>query len=93
MLSGVLQPPKAESVNGVLVGYRLYYRQLQHDTSPQEPKAAGNHSASRAEITGGKPAAPSRPRFTLISSYTLCGDLARLDTFVGFLNLFKQSVN
>nr|XP_023670687.1 protein sidekick-1 isoform X1 [Paramormyrops kingsleyae]XP_023670688.1 protein sidekick-1 isoform X1 [Paramormyrops kingsleyae] len=45
------QPPKAESVNGILVGYRLYYRELQYDTSPQESKAAGNHSASRAEIT------------------------------------------
>ncbi|KAJ8372867.1 hypothetical protein AAFF_G00276400 [Aldrovandia affinis] len=45
------QPPKEESVNGVLVGFRLYYRELQYENAPTESKAAANHSAARAEIT------------------------------------------
>ncbi|KAL4624411.1 protein sidekick-1-like [Arapaima gigas] len=45
------QPPKDESVNGVLVGYRLYYRELQYENVPPDSKAVANHSATRAEIT------------------------------------------
>ncbi|KAG5854527.1 hypothetical protein ANANG_G00038760 [Anguilla anguilla] len=45
------QPPKEESVNGVLVGFRLFYRELQYESAPAEPKEAANLSAARAEIT------------------------------------------
>lgn len=44
--------PKEESVNGVLVGYRLYYRELQYDSAPQESKRAVNSSLLRTELTG-----------------------------------------
>ncbi|XP_031422173.1 protein sidekick-1 isoform X2 [Clupea harengus] len=46
------QAPKDESVNGVLVGYRLYYRELQYDSSPQEPKKAVNSSSTRTDLAG-----------------------------------------
>ncbi|KAL7830593.1 hypothetical protein SRHO_G00317200 [Serrasalmus rhombeus] len=45
------QPPKEESVNGVLVGYRLYYRELQYDSAPQESKKAINSSSVRGDLT------------------------------------------
>ncbi|XP_036422629.1 protein sidekick-1 isoform X2 [Colossoma macropomum] len=45
------QPPKEESVNGVLVGYRLYYRELQYDSTPQESKKAINSSSARGDLT------------------------------------------
>ncbi|XP_048847436.1 protein sidekick-1-like [Brienomyrus brachyistius] len=47
------QPPSDESVNGVLLGYHLYYRELQYDSSPPEPKAimAAENLSSRAEMT------------------------------------------
>uniref|UniRef100_A0A8C9R8X8 Sidekick cell adhesion molecule 1 n=1 Tax=Scleropages formosus TaxID=113540 RepID=A0A8C9R8X8_SCLFO len=45
------QPPKDESVNGVLVGYRLYYRELQYESVPAVSKAVANHSTTRAELT------------------------------------------
>nr|XP_055046951.1 protein sidekick-1 isoform X1 [Misgurnus anguillicaudatus]XP_055046954.1 protein sidekick-1 isoform X1 [Misgurnus anguillicaudatus] len=45
------QPPKEESVNGDLVGYRIYYRELQYDTAPQESKRAVNNSLLRTELT------------------------------------------
>ncbi|XP_030646363.1 LOW QUALITY PROTEIN: protein sidekick-1 [Chanos chanos] len=44
-------PPKDESVNGVLVGYRLYYRELQYDSTPPESKKTINGSSSRADLT------------------------------------------
>lgn len=48
----MLQPPKEESVNGVLVGYRLYYRELQYDSMPQEAKKTINSTSARADLTG-----------------------------------------
>ncbi|KAI2666107.1 Protein sidekick-1 [Labeo rohita] len=45
------QTPKEESVNGVLVGYRLYYRELQYDSAPPESKRAVNSSLLRTELT------------------------------------------
>ncbi|XP_062388932.1 protein sidekick-1 isoform X4 [Sardina pilchardus] len=44
------QAPKDESVNGVLVGYRLYYRELQYDSSLQEPKKPVNGSSARSTL-------------------------------------------
>ncbi|KAJ8344909.1 hypothetical protein SKAU_G00291020 [Synaphobranchus kaupii] len=46
------QAPRDESVNGVLVGYRLYYRELQYDNVPPESKAAANGSSAPADVTG-----------------------------------------
>ncbi|KFV20620.1 Protein sidekick-1, partial [Tauraco erythrolophus] len=46
------QPPKVESLNGLLLGYRIYYRELDYDTgSGTESKTIQNPSALRAELT------------------------------------------
>ncbi|PKK23317.1 sidekick cell adhesion molecule 1 [Columba livia] len=46
------QPPKTESLNGLLLGYRIYYRELDYDTgSGKESKTIQNPSALRAELT------------------------------------------
>uniref|UniRef100_A0A8B9SEL6 Sidekick cell adhesion molecule 1 n=1 Tax=Apteryx owenii TaxID=8824 RepID=A0A8B9SEL6_APTOW len=46
------QPPKVESLNGLLLGYRIYYRELDYDTgSGTESKTIKNPSALRAELT------------------------------------------
>lgn len=48
----IFQPPKAESLNGLLLGYRIYYRELDYDAgSATESKAVRNPSALRAELT------------------------------------------
>lgn len=48
----VFQPPKTESLNGLLLGYRIYYRELDYDTgSGKESKTIQNPSALRAELT------------------------------------------
>ncbi|XP_069066064.1 protein sidekick-1 [Pleurodeles waltl] len=45
------QPPKDESVNGVLMGYRIYYRELEPETtSASDSKTAKNPLALRAEL-------------------------------------------
>ncbi|KAI1233713.1 Protein sidekick-1, partial [Lamprotornis superbus] len=46
------QPPKVESLNGLLLGYRIYYRELDSDTAPgPESKSIQSPSALRAELT------------------------------------------
>ncbi|XP_027745265.1 protein sidekick-1 isoform X4 [Empidonax traillii] len=46
------QPPKVESLNGLLLGYRIYYRELDYDAGPgTESKNIQNPSALRAELT------------------------------------------
>ncbi|KFV53129.1 Protein sidekick-1, partial [Tyto alba] len=46
------QPPKVESLNGLLLGYRIYYRELDYDTtSGTESKTIQNPSGLRAELT------------------------------------------
>uniref|UniRef100_A0A663F5Z6 Sidekick cell adhesion molecule 1 n=1 Tax=Aquila chrysaetos chrysaetos TaxID=223781 RepID=A0A663F5Z6_AQUCH len=46
------QPPKVESLNGLLLGYRIYYRELDYDTGAgTESKTIQNPSALRAELT------------------------------------------
>lgn len=48
----VFQPPKVESLNGLLLGYRIYYRELDYDAGPgTESKNIQNPSALRAELT------------------------------------------
>uniref|UniRef100_A0AAY4C1U3 SDK1 protein n=1 Tax=Denticeps clupeoides TaxID=299321 RepID=A0AAY4C1U3_9TELE len=44
------QRPRDEGLNGVLVGYRLYYRELQYDSSPQEPKKTVSGSAAHTDL-------------------------------------------
>ncbi|KAJ7305928.1 hypothetical protein JRQ81_010294, partial [Phrynocephalus forsythii] len=47
------QPPKAESLNGLLLGYHIYYRELEYEStgSGSESKMIKNPSALRAELT------------------------------------------
>ncbi|XP_032930055.1 protein sidekick-1 [Catharus ustulatus] len=46
------QPPRVESVNGLLLGYRIYYRELDYDTGAgTESRNVQNPSALRAELT------------------------------------------
>uniref|UniRef100_A0A8C3V2I2 Sidekick cell adhesion molecule 1 n=1 Tax=Catharus ustulatus TaxID=91951 RepID=A0A8C3V2I2_CATUS len=48
----VFQPPRVESVNGLLLGYRIYYRELDYDTGAgTESRNVQNPSALRAELT------------------------------------------
>ncbi|XP_015282694.1 PREDICTED: protein sidekick-1 [Gekko japonicus] len=45
------QPPKAESLNGLLLGYRIYYRELEYESSGPESKTIKTPSALRTELT------------------------------------------
>ncbi|XP_061455411.1 protein sidekick-1 isoform X4 [Rhineura floridana] len=47
------KPPKVDSLNGLLLGYRIYYRELEYEsTGPGlESKVIKNPSALRAELT------------------------------------------
>uniref|UniRef100_A0A8C2RZL3 Sidekick cell adhesion molecule 1 n=1 Tax=Capra hircus TaxID=9925 RepID=A0A8C2RZL3_CAPHI len=47
------QPPRDESLNGLLQGYRIYYRELEYEAAPAtESKMLKTPSALRAELTG-----------------------------------------
>lgn len=60
-----LQPPRDESLNGLLQGYRIYYRELEYEAAPAtESKTLKTPSALRAELTGEPPAPdPTAGRF------------------------------
>lgn len=60
-----LQPPRDESLNGLLQGYRIYYRELEYEAAPvTESKTLKAPSALRAELTGESPAPhPTAGRF------------------------------
>ncbi|KAG5195467.1 hypothetical protein JEQ12_012756 [Ovis aries] len=46
------QPPRDESLNGLLQGYRIYYRELEYEAAPAtESKTLKTPSALRAELT------------------------------------------
>lgn len=47
-----LQPPKVESLNGLLLGYRIYYRELEYESAGPGPesKSIKNPSALQAEL-------------------------------------------
>lgn len=48
-----LQPPRDESLNGLLQGYRIYYRELEYEAgSGTEAKTLKSPIALRAELTG-----------------------------------------
>ncbi|XP_052447789.1 protein sidekick-1-like [Carassius gibelio] len=44
------QPPAEGTVNGILVGYRVYYRELPRENNPEEPKTATNQSTISPEL-------------------------------------------
>ncbi|RXM29017.1 Protein sidekick-1 [Acipenser ruthenus] len=45
------QRPKEESLNGVLVGYRIYYRELPYESGQPKSKTAANPSALQVDRT------------------------------------------
>lgn len=48
-----LQPPRDESLNGLLQGYRIYYRELESEAaSAPEAKTLRTPSALRTELAG-----------------------------------------
>lgn len=56
-----LQPPRDESLNGLLQGYRIYYRELEYEAaSATESKTLKTPSALRAELTGEPSPPPAR---------------------------------
>lgn len=58
-----LQPPRDESLNGLLQGYRIYYRELEYEAaSATESKTLKTPSALRAELTGEPSPPPARAR-------------------------------
>ncbi|XP_058645547.1 protein sidekick-1 isoform X2 [Onychostoma macrolepis] len=63
------QPPAEGTVNGILVGYRVYYRELPRENSPDEPKTATNQSTIspefRAKSTFKTVSSPSLTEFEL----------------------------
>uniref|UniRef100_A0A9J8CL79 Sidekick cell adhesion molecule 1b n=1 Tax=Cyprinus carpio carpio TaxID=630221 RepID=A0A9J8CL79_CYPCA len=63
------QPPAEGTVNGILVGYRVYYHELPHENNPEEPKAATNQSTIspefRAKSTFKTVSSPSLTEFEL----------------------------
>ncbi|XP_028829120.1 protein sidekick-1 isoform X2 [Denticeps clupeoides] len=58
------QPPQDTTINGVLVGYRIYYKDLQQNTTQTEAKASANQTAARAEAT-------AKSTFKTVSSASL----------------------
>lgn len=55
-----LQPPRDESLNGLLQGYRIYYRELESEAaSAAKPKTLRTPSALRTELPGEPAAVPS----------------------------------
>lgn len=55
----VLQPPSDQSLNGLLQGYRIYYRELEPEAAAgPEPTALRTLSALRSELTGDPPCPP-----------------------------------
>uniref|UniRef100_A0A8C8SF52 Sidekick cell adhesion molecule 1 n=1 Tax=Pelusios castaneus TaxID=367368 RepID=A0A8C8SF52_9SAUR len=78
------QPPKVESLNGLLLGYRIYYRELEYETGPgTESKTIKNPSALRAELTQLK----KYKRYeVVITAYNIIGESpasAPVEVFVG----------
>jgi hypothetical protein len=54
-----LQPPRDESLNGLLQGYRIYYRELEAEAGADpEAKTLKSLSALRAELTGEQTSLP-----------------------------------
>ncbi|KAJ6659787.1 hypothetical protein lerEdw1_018503 [Lerista edwardsae] len=79
------QPPKVESLNGLLLGYRIYYRELEYESAGAGPesKAVKNPSAMRAELAQLK----KYKRYeVLMTAYNIVGESpasAPVEVFVG----------
>lgn len=74
-----LQPPRDESLNGLLQGYRIYYRELESETGMgPEAKTLKSPSALRAELTGelcSSPGGGSQESLTCLSVCSMQGML------------------
>uniref|UniRef100_A0A8C4MU77 Sidekick cell adhesion molecule 1 n=1 Tax=Equus asinus asinus TaxID=83772 RepID=A0A8C4MU77_EQUAS len=90
------QPPRDESLNGLLQGYRIYYRELEYEAaSATESKMLKTPSALRAELTGETLSPPSRHRYqtmkyrryeVVMTAYNIIGESpasAPVEVFVG----------
>ncbi|KAF7242996.1 Protein sidekick-1 [Varanus komodoensis] len=79
------KPPKAESLNGLLLGYRIYYRELEYESTGPGPesKIIKNPSALRAELTQLK----KYKRYEVVmTAYNIVGESpasAPVEVFVG----------
>lgn len=78
------QPPRDESLNGLLQGYRIYYRELEYEgASATESKTLKTPSALRAELTDLK---KYRRYEVLMTAYNVVGESpasAPVEVFVG----------
>uniref|UniRef100_A0AAY5EGX8 Sidekick cell adhesion molecule 1a n=1 Tax=Electrophorus electricus TaxID=8005 RepID=A0AAY5EGX8_ELEEL len=84
------QSPKEESVNGVLLGYRLYYRELQYDSTPLDSKKAINSSVARSDLTGRVWTADVHT-FTLVCSHTPLQKYRRYEIIMTTYNIIGES--
>ncbi|XP_053132295.1 protein sidekick-1 isoform X6 [Hemicordylus capensis] len=79
------QPPKVESMNGLLLGYRIYYRELEYESAGPGPesKTVKTPSALRAELTQLK----KYKRYEVaVTAYNIVGESpasAPVEVFVG----------
>uniref|UniRef100_A0A8D1JQR1 Sidekick cell adhesion molecule 1 n=1 Tax=Sus scrofa TaxID=9823 RepID=A0A8D1JQR1_PIG len=80
------QPPRDESLNGLLQGYRIYYRELEYEgASATESKTLKTPSALRAELTGSR-SWKYRRYEVLMTAYNVVGESpasAPVEVFVG----------
>ncbi|XP_028913332.1 protein sidekick-1 isoform X2 [Ornithorhynchus anatinus] len=78
------KPPRDKSLNGLLVGYRIYYRELDYETgSGPESKTVTNPSALRAEISHLK---KYKKYEVIMTAYNIIGESpasAPVEVFVG----------
>uniref|UniRef100_A0A8C6E6Y3 Sidekick cell adhesion molecule 1 n=1 Tax=Moschus moschiferus TaxID=68415 RepID=A0A8C6E6Y3_MOSMO len=78
------QPPRDESLNGLLQGYRIYYRELEYEAAPAtESKMPKMPSALRAELTDLK---KYRRYEVVLTAYNVIGEgpaSAPVEVFVG----------
>uniref|UniRef100_A0A4W2DYC3 Uncharacterized protein n=1 Tax=Bos indicus x Bos taurus TaxID=30522 RepID=A0A4W2DYC3_BOBOX len=78
------QPPRDESLNGLLQGYRIYYRELEYEAAPAtESKTLKTPSALRAELTDLK---KYRRYEVVLTAYNVIGEgpaSAPVEVFVG----------
>ncbi|XP_039507778.1 protein sidekick-1 [Pimephales promelas] len=72
------QPPAEGTVNGILVGYRVYYRELPRENNPDEPKTATNQSTISPELR-------AKSTFKTVSSPSLTEfELTQLSKYRGY---------
>uniref|UniRef100_A0A673T7G1 Sidekick cell adhesion molecule 1 n=1 Tax=Suricata suricatta TaxID=37032 RepID=A0A673T7G1_SURSU len=86
-----LQPPRDESLNGLLQGYRIYYRELESEApSATASKVLQSPSALRAELTG-ETCSPSRHRDPVGQGGTLVTKYRRYEVILTAYNIMGES--